>query len=161
VWNLRAEVLETDGLAEALAASFETLAGGNSTARHFHVTGTNRRLPPSVEHCLLRIGHEAITNAVRHAHAANLWVDLNYNLDAVNLVVRDDGCGFNPSMMNQSTHGGFGLIGMRERISQLSGELAIDSVPGGGTVVSAHVALAGLEHSFDRQELDRNNADES
>jgi signal transduction histidine kinase len=147
VWNLRAEALETDGLAPALATSFEAIAARDGIARHFHVTGANRRLPEPVEHCLLRVGQEAITNAVRHAEAANIWVDLHYELDAVRLTVRDDGIGFELAQAAQGKQDGFGLLGMHERVEQLAGELAIDSVPGRGSLVSARVKVAGLEHS--------------
>jgi signal transduction histidine kinase len=65
--------------------------------------------------------------------------------DVVTLDVRDDGRGFVPDTAAQNGHGGFGLEGMRQRLRGVSGTLAIESEPGGGTAISASVPAIGFQ----------------
>ena len=67
-WDRRAQVLETGDLATALKGILQQFTDGTKTEFHVRVSGQPRRLAPLVENDLLRIGQEAITNAVRHAH---------------------------------------------------------------------------------------------
>jgi signal transduction histidine kinase len=83
---------------------------------------------PEIETALYRITQEALTNAARHGGAKRAVVEVHEDVAAVHLCVRDDGCGFDPG----AEHGGFGLLGMLERVDLLGGELAIESTPGGG-----------------------------
>jgi signal transduction histidine kinase len=95
--------------------------------------------PPNVSHELLRIGQEAMLNAMRHAQATTLRVTLGgIPGGGVQLVVADDGRGFDPAR----GHKGFGLAGLRERATAIAAELAIVSEPGGGTEVIATWAPA-------------------
>jgi signal transduction histidine kinase len=89
-----------------------------------------------LEHHLLRIGQEAVTNVVRHARAAHIQVDLRYGERDVTLEVRDDGCGFDAAEALGLASGHFGLLGLRERANKLQGRLHIQSRPGAGTTVS-------------------------
>jgi signal transduction histidine kinase len=94
-----------------------------------------------VEVTLLRTAQEALANVAKHAKANRVGLTLSYMEDLVTLDVRDDGIGFDPNVrrVNGSGNGGFGLTGMRQRVQRLSGRLAIESEPGGGTAVSATV----------------------
>jgi two-component system sensor histidine kinase DegS len=106
-----------------------------------------------VEHHVLRIAHEAVTNAVRHARPRTLEVDLRFDDQALELRVRDDGTGFDPGPYLSLRNGNhFGLLGLHERTQALGGSLAIRSSPGGGTEVTCRVpydapALARRETS--------------
>ena len=78
---------------------------------------------------------EALANVRKHAAARQVRVRLRYVGTAVRLTVTDDGKGFDPG----GTHGGYGLTGMRDRVSQVGGTVEVASVPGRGTEVSAEV----------------------
>jgi signal transduction histidine kinase len=98
------------------------------------VTGDPRPLPTAVEVVLLRAAQEALTNVRRHAGANEAGVLLAYADDAVRLVVRDDGRGFDPAAVD-----GFGLPGMRARAEQVAGRLTVTSDPDTGTTVELEV----------------------
>jgi signal transduction histidine kinase len=102
---------------------------------HAEVTGTARRLPTGTEVVLLRVCQEALANVRKHAGARQVRVRLCYAGTTVRLTVTDDGKGFDPG----GTHGGYGLTGMRDRVSQVGGTVEVASVPGRGTEVSAEV----------------------
>jgi signal transduction histidine kinase len=99
------------------------------------VNGTFRPLPRLVEDNLLRIGQEAMNNAVKHAQAKRISINLVFDVRRVQLSVRDDGCGFNNQASDNGQAGHFGLIGMRERAEQIGGTLSIRSKEGSGTEV--------------------------
>jgi signal transduction histidine kinase len=136
---LRPRPLETARLAGALT---EVAAGWS--ARHdipaqVTVTGDTRPLPPQAETALLRVAQEALANVAKHAgRASRVGVTLSYLDRLVALDVRDDGDGFDPAAPPGS-EGGFGLVGMRQRVEALAGTLQIESEPGGGTAISACV----------------------
>jgi signal transduction histidine kinase len=102
---------------------------------HAEVTGTARRLPTGTEVVLLRVCQEALANVRKHAGARQVRVRLCYAGTTVRLTVTDDGKGFDPG----GTNGGYGLKGMRDRVSQVGGTVEVASVPGRGTEVSAEV----------------------
>ena len=74
---------------------------------------------------------EALTNAVRHAGATRIQIDVSEHEGCVEVAVADDGRGFDPATTDS---GGFGLTGMRERVELADGELDIDSGREGTTV---------------------------
>ena len=93
-------------------------------------------LPPGVELAAYRIVQEALTNALRHAHARLATVRLETTADALRIVVRDDGRGRAPGARS-----GHGLIGMRERVGMVGGTLDAGPRPGGGFRISALLPL--------------------
>jgi signal transduction histidine kinase len=116
----------------------------HDTAVHaqVEVNGTFRPLAEAVEGNLLRIGQEAINNAVKHARAQRILVNLVFDTKRVQLIVRDDGRGFNDQVAGNGREGHFGLIGMRERAAQIGGTLSIQSTDDAGTEVVADVPLS-------------------
>ncbi len=142
IWNMRSQVLETGDLATALGGILQQLCADTGTQTRIAVTGPARRLAPAMENNLLRVGQEAITNATRHARAKLIELRLEFAETAFCLVVRDNGCGFDPVSPPPSA-GGFGLVGMRERAAHVNGELRIVSVPQGGTEIQLRVPLTG------------------
>jgi len=139
VWELRSQALESADLASALTDVAQQLTG-NSVQAEVKVEGAPRRLPSAVEENLLRIGREALTNAVKHARANAIGVELNFERQRVFLSVKDDGCGFDPEHRTSQNDGGFGLISMRERAAHIGAQLNIHSSPGKGTVVVVEVS---------------------
>ena len=87
----------------------------------------------------MRIGQEAINNAVKHAEANRIDVALNFDTRSVRLSIRDDGRGFDADA--QIADGHFGLIGMRERAAQIGGVLTIHSTIERGTQIAIDVPL--------------------
>ena len=109
--------------------------GADGMTASFSLSGTPRPLPMATEVMMLRVCQEALANVRKHAGASSARVRLDYAADAVRLQVSDDGAGF-----DQATgSGGYGLRGMRARVTEAGGTLTVDSAPGAGTRVSAMV----------------------
>ena len=138
VGALRPRALEKGALCDALKSTIRNTTAGTPLQTAFQVEGQARILAPHVEENLLHIGQEALTNALKHAHATRFETRVCFEPDAVRLELRDDGEGFMPDHEN----GGFGLIGMRERAEQIGGTLAVTSAQGEGTTI---VAVAPYE----------------
>jgi signal transduction histidine kinase len=101
----------------------------------FSLSGTARTLPMAAEVVLLRVCQEALANVRKHAGPARAAVRLDYAPETVRLEVSDDGTGFDPDRVS----GGYGLRGMRTRVTEAGGTLTVRSSPGTGTSVSATV----------------------
>jgi len=138
VWNLRAPALERGDLADALR-SLATWPLRPSVTVGFEQRGDPYPLPPSIESALLRVGQEALVNVAKHANATHADVLLEYTHEDVRLSISDDGIGFAepapPNGAPPGPWGGFGLLGMRERITVLGGTLDLTS-NGGAQVVA-------------------------
>ncbi|WP_422123783.1 sensor histidine kinase [Planococcus sp. X10-3] len=133
IYDLRPMALDDLGLVPTLRKYIETTAEYNpGTLVSFNSNGTERRLPSSHETSIFRLIQEAISNAIRHGKATEIYVDLEWLKEHVNIVVSDNGTGFDQSIVkNQS----FGLIGMKERIDLIKGDFIINSNLGEGTVL--------------------------
>ncbi|MEG4989832.1 PAS domain S-box protein [Microcoleus sp. BR0-C5] len=131
---LRPQLLEEGSLQSALhrlVAQIRTAA--MDTTLYYELEGTVYSLPTEVENNLLRMGQEALTNAIRHANADEIRVELVYDRDQVCLRVRDNGQGFGVGSIPSSE--GFGLLGMSERAERIGAQLTIRSQPGQGTEI--------------------------
>lgn len=131
IWNMRSHILERTDLAGALRTVAEQLRSGHACEIRSSVQGRARRLAPNIENNLLRIGQEAVSNALRHARASVVEITLSYDDATVRLTVRDDGPGFDPATA-QAAGSHFGLRGMKERASQMNGEFRLGPDPAGG-----------------------------
>ncbi len=140
VWDLQSPVLENSDLGTALKKIVEQLAPETPHST-VSVEGEVRPLGSAVDHHLLRIAQEAITNCVKHAAAQNLDVVLGYSAAEVSLSIRDDGCGFVPGKVLTGGVGHFGLRSLRGRASKIQGTLNITSEPGQGTTVAVRVTV--------------------
>jgi signal transduction histidine kinase len=141
IWNMRAHVLENNDLADALNQILKQMADGTQIETHFEVIGRARRLAPIFENNLLRIGQEAISNAVKHSGASVIGVKLEFHKSQFRLQVTDNGHGFDPKNPPRS-EGGFGIIGMSERAVELKGQLNIHSSQGQGTEIILNAPLS-------------------
>ena len=142
VHALRPQALEKAAFPDALKAIITNAAAGTSLHANFQLKGEPRELQPAVEENLLHIGQEALTNALKHAHATEFQARLCFDSGAVRLELRDNGDGFVVDAVNGE---GFGLIGMKERAEQIGATLTILSETGAGTeivAVSPYQALA-------------------
>ena len=137
--DLRSDDLECPELSAALPEIAQRIAVALQTS--VQVIGNPRKLNPAMERNLLRIFQEALTNAVKHAHARTVDVELRYERDSLALRVRDDGDGFDPENLSPAASGHYGLIGMRERAERIGGHLTLSSRPGEGTELLVEVPL--------------------
>ncbi len=141
VWSLRLHALEGYDLAGAFTRLIGQMTVGAQAAASFRVHGVPRPLPSDTEAHILRIGLEALTNAIKHAAASRIRINLTFRRASVRLSVRDDGKGFEVS----DVPSGFGLAGMRERAHCIGAKLAIRSKPGEGTSVVLEVPIPNGE----------------
>jgi signal transduction histidine kinase len=136
IWNLRSPHSENQSFAAAFREAAELAVASVNSRFSFELIGTPGEASADVEEQLMRIGREAISNAVRHAQASSITASLAYEDSVITLTVADDGRGFEPVTPSQrSDH--FGLTSMRERAELVGGALRIESRPGGGTSVTA------------------------
>ena len=134
IWEMRSQALETGDLASALMDVRDQLTDIHGIKGRFDLSGTPYRLPPLSENNLLRIGQEAITNAVKHARPTRVDVRLVFMPGELQLQISDDGCGFDPGHQpTGETH--FGWLGLRERAREIHAELTVHSAPNEGTRV--------------------------
>jgi NarL family two-component system sensor histidine kinase LiaS len=96
------------------------------------------KLPRGVEDHLFRIVQEAMSNALRHSKASKLEVRLQQRPDAARLTIRDDGVGFD---LEAKKHASYGLVSMKERVSELGGSLHIVTAPEKGTRIDIRVPI--------------------
>ncbi|MBX5493210.1 MAG: HAMP domain-containing protein [Chloroflexi bacterium] len=144
VLDLRAAPLEGLSLNEALEQLAEDFSRDHGLPCAVVIEGLQGRLPARLETGLYRLAQEALANAAKHARASRVHVRVIHRPGTLELVVEDDGVGFDPSTpVCSGPHGGFGLAGMRERAALLGGQLRVDSAPGLGTRVAVQVPFAG------------------
>ena len=135
VGGLASAQLQAGTLEDALRRITERASAELGLRASFATDGTSRRLQAATEVVLLRTGQEALANVRKHAAARNVAVRLCYASDRVRLEVTDDGVGFDPALVN----GGYGLRGMRARVDEAGGTIAVRSAPAEGTSVQVEV----------------------
>ena len=137
--ELRPPMLDEFGIVPAIEFLVDGISKRAGLPIHVAST-TGRRLPHPVEIALYRIVQEALNNVAKHARASRAHVELAWRESMVQCAVRDDGVGFEVTPAEKRSLG-LGLIGMRERLEALGGEMVIRSVPGQGTVLTATIPL--------------------
>jgi signal transduction histidine kinase len=149
--DLRPAALDDLGLVPALQAYAEKYSQRWPLDVAVSVKGLRRRLPPQVELVLYRVLQESLNNVAKHAAATMVAVSLARRHNQVSLTVRDNGAGFHVKSGQPADGSGLGLFGMRERMALIGGELEVQSKPGHGTTVTAHVPLAEMRSSAGRK----------
>jgi PAS domain S-box-containing protein len=143
--DLRPPLLDDLGLVPALRWLADQQAQRAGLRVTFTANVERLEMDPPLRTACFRVAQEAITNAIRHARAATVAVELRAESDRVWLAVHDDGVGFDKgAMQERAAHGAsVGLLSMKERASILGGELEVNSTPGRGTKIQAWFPLAG------------------
>jgi signal transduction histidine kinase len=137
--DLRPATLDALGVVPAVEALVERAMSRSSVDVSvtadlaFEAGRSAQRLAPGIELAVYRLVQEAITNAVRHSGASTVRIELTEKDDLLTVRVRDNGSGFDPT----ETHAGFGLIGMRERVTFAGGNLTVESSAGGTQIAVA------------------------
>ncbi|HEX7291313.1 MAG TPA: GAF domain-containing sensor histidine kinase [Conexibacter sp.] len=137
ITELRPAALDELGLQPAIESLASRVAAveGLEVETEVSLGADDERLPAELETTVYRLVQEALTNVVKHARARAVAIEIVAHGDAVDVAVRDDGAGFDPSLPRE----GFGITGMRERVGLADGTLEIDSAPGAGTTVAARL----------------------
>ena len=140
-WDLRPTALDDVGLVGALETGIADWSErfGVSVDFHAHIAATVN-LPKAVETTAYRVVQEALTNVLKHAAARTVTLVLECYESVLQIIVEDDGKGFDTERPTES--GQLGLAGMRERLALIGGSLAIDSSPGTGTALYIRIPLA-------------------
>lgn len=134
VWDLRSPLRSELDLATLLRQHARTLIAGRDIDFDFAVIGTPAGIEPGKKEQLARIAKEAISNAVRHAHAQRIRAELRYE-DGVTLSIVDDGAGFELEQTQGHDAAHWGLAGMYERAARIGARLLVKSAPDRGTEV--------------------------
>jgi signal transduction histidine kinase len=136
--DLRPVSLDHVGIDAALRQYVETAITSPATMVRYKARGfTAQRLPSEVETALFRIAQEAMTNVARHAAASRVDLLLEHHGDRVQMVIEDNGVGFDSRRVWDGDQ--IGLIGMRERAEGLGGRLTIETEVGKGTTIVVEV----------------------
>ena len=135
--ELRPSGLREQGLAHAIEAQADRLRTSHGLEVDLALGDLPRGLPVEVESAIFRVVQEALTNVVRHAGAAQASVLATAHGRRLRLVIEDDGRGFDPAAPTAR----LGLVGMRERVELLGGDLRVESAPGAGTVLIVDLEL--------------------
>ncbi len=136
VYELRPLALEREGLVGALQLRLDAVERRAGVDARLRLEGSVA-LAPAIEAELYNIAQEALNNALKHAGAAVVMVTIRSVDGAIELIVADQGRGFNPAAARDS--GGLGLVSIRERAERLGATVTIASRPGQGTAVCVHL----------------------
>jgi signal transduction histidine kinase len=144
-WELRPVALDELGLRTAVGHYLEEWAEMARLPVDVQINLDGRELPPAVETTLFRVLQEATTNVLRHAGATRVGVILETRGDVVRLIIEDNGMGFstNDGPLRFGATRQFGLLGMRERLALVHGELEVESAPKCGTTLFVSISLPG------------------
>jgi signal transduction histidine kinase len=136
VWDLRSQVLESQGLEAAIRAMVESALRSNRPVIEFTVNGRLPDLAAMESYNLLHMCQEALANAIKHAAASRICISLETSDATIVLRITDNGSGFSPGMLERSDRPHFGVLGMRERAARISANLSIEGEPGKGCEVT-------------------------
>jgi len=136
--ELRPPLLSTLGLKQAIEVHCSKFSNHSHIPITIEVDDAISTLPDVYGIILYRVLQEALTNIAKHANAKRAWVELSLEDDHINLIVQDDGRGLPTS---DTPVNGIGVVGMKERIALVGGELNIRSGKNGGTILSASLPL--------------------
>ncbi|GCE28185.1 hypothetical protein KDA_36690 [Dictyobacter alpinus] len=143
--DLRPSALDDLGLLPALRWYIKEYQQKFAIEVDFQTTGLKDRLTSEIETVLYRIVQEALTNVARHSHAQKVQVILREHDQAIDATISDNGDGFDVEKLKKKPsigqERGWGLVGMYERAQLLDGTLDIDSQPGKGTIIRAHIPI--------------------
>ncbi|ADH98538.1 sensor histidine kinase [Salisediminibacterium selenitireducens] len=139
IYDLRPMTLDDLGLVPTVAKFIDNVNDyQEQTEVNFRNLGSKERIPAHMEVAMFRFIQEAVQNAVKHAKANTISVKMEIKKTSVVAIVKDDGRGFDPVTKKENS---FGLVGMKERVKLLDGDLTIDTKPGKGTLIMLQVPL--------------------
>lgn len=137
--NLHSSKLELLGLVAAVKSLCNELSKHNGLRIRFKHIDVPSSIPTRVALCIYRVVQESLGNVIKHSGAQEAQVTLSGGHDEINLCISDEGAGFDPDTFKAK--GGIGLIGIRERLLLIRGEVSIESQPSHGTRIVARIPL--------------------
>ena len=143
IFNLRPMALDDLGLVPTLRKFVQDFEERTAIRAKFEAIGREKRLTSALEAAMFRLVQEAFNNAHKHSEASFISLDIMFLEETIQLVVRDNGIGFDVAAVEAQAkkHSKFGLIGMRERVDLLQGTIEFDSSPGQGTAIVIKVPI--------------------
>lgn len=158
MFALRPRMLDQLGLVAAVRLYAKSRLDELGIQVELTETGRPRRLNSSAETELFRTLQEAINNIARHADAHKVQLAFDFQEDALEISVQDDGIGFDVEQVPAATDGrrGLGLISMEERVSIVGGEFSLTSLPGQGTTI--HIRVPIKENGDDANSFESNDS---
>jgi signal transduction histidine kinase len=137
---LRPSMLDDLGLLPALNWQAKEFSRRSGIPVDVAIDGQVDDVPDDLRTCLYRVVQEALTNVARHARAKRIRLVLKRDAGSVSVAIEDDGDGFPPPRPRAR---GLGLLGLKERVEELSGTVQIASAPGKGTRISVWIPVTG------------------
>jgi two-component system NarL family sensor kinase len=137
--NLIPNALIRSGLSSAVRDFVHNINNTDQLRVDLQIVGLNTRLEKTMEAILYRVLQESINNIIKHAQASQINIQLVQHPTYLNMLIEDNGIGFDTRLINQ--HEGIGLKNMTSRIQFLNGTIAFDSMPGKGTTVIIDIPL--------------------
>ncbi len=141
VAGLRRAIADEAGLAGTIAEAARHITETHDIRLRLRMEGRSVGLSTEVQYNLLRISQEAVTNAVKHSACNLIEVCLDVQPNMLHLSIKDDGVGLSNDEEGTAPAGHYGLIGMRERASQIGAQFQIESEAGNGTLVTVTLPL--------------------
>jgi signal transduction histidine kinase len=151
VWNLRQKSPPAEDLSTLLRRMTEQVSQEFAVNVECHISGKPFEFEQATIHELLMVVREAIYNAIRHGQASKVQVEVRFDTDRCDVKVCDDGTGFDPESESFLPAGHYGLVGMKERITRVGGQLTLNSRPGGGAAVTFHIPRSSFVPSDDME----------
>ncbi len=141
--DLRPSVLDDLGLRSAVRWYAERVLKGQGVVVRFEAEGMDERLPPQLEIAIFRAVQETLTNIAKHARAESVLIQCALSDGLLAIDIEDDGRGFEVSSLAAPGKDGrgWGLLGIRERVELMGGEVRIESAPGQGCLVAIRVPV--------------------
>ena len=133
-------VLAKQGLYKAVRQLAKTISASESITINVHENGLDQRLENSLELTLFRIVQELITNIIKHAEASEVDIHFNQHDEQLNIMVEDDGKGFDPDQITKNSKG-MGLSSIDKRVEHLEGKMIIESKPKAGTTIIIEIPI--------------------
>lgn len=141
IYDLRPMALDDLGLIPTLKKYLSKIGEyEKETEIHFLDNGKSQRFHTEFEVAVFRLIQESVSNSLKHGNAKDIWVKIEWLNDIMNIIVKDNGNGFDPHEVRDKS---FGLIGMRERIDLLKGKMKIVSTPNNGATILFRIPIKG------------------
>ncbi len=143
--SLRPSLLDEAGLVPALEDHLKALAKRSDVRIDFDADPFTVNPPKEISTTVFRVIQEAVSNALRHAHASTIRVALVEESETLSAVIEDDGVGFDPEAVGQRVRRGehLGMLGMTERVRGVGGTIEFDSRPGAGSRIRIRIPRPG------------------
>lgn len=140
IFDLRPMALDDLGVGPALKKYLSKIGEFEKGVDiHFQSLGNEKRFHTNFEAAVFRLVQESVANAIKHGKPSSIWVKIEWLRDKLNVIIKDDGLGFD---VNEVKEKSFGLIGMRERVDLLKGQMKINSIIDKGTIILFQIPLS-------------------